>query len=114
MDQDRQIRFLIPPFFLFASLLWGAHLGHLDISRVLKFENAKEILGVLAATAVAVIPVGFLVSAISVLLLRAFARACGQLTYDLGDRLQVGPTYEPILASHLPGFTQERACSSGS
>ncbi len=27
MDKDRQIRMLVPPFFMLASVLWGAYLG---------------------------------------------------------------------------------------
>ena len=49
MDLDRQIRFVIPPFFLFASLLWGAHLAGCDLSPFFK----KDALGLLAASAAA-------------------------------------------------------------
>ena len=82
MDQDRQIRFAIPPFFLFASLLWGAYLAHRDLSPIFKPETAKEVLGVLAATAVAIIPVGLLLSTLSVLLLRLLAMIARTPTYE--------------------------------
>jgi hypothetical protein len=82
MDQDRQIRFAIPPFFLFASLLWGAYLAHRDLSPIFKPEAAKEVLGVLAAAAVAIIPVGFLISTLSVMLLRLLALVARTPTYE--------------------------------
>jgi hypothetical protein len=82
MDQDRQIRLAIPPFFLLASLLWGAHLGGLDLSPVLKPDTAKEVLGFLAAAAVAILPVGFLISTISVTLLGVVAAICRKPTYE--------------------------------
>src|SRR5713226_7517068 len=82
MDQDRQIRFAIPPFFLFASLLWGAYLAHRDLSPIFKPETAKEVLGVLAAAAVAIIPVGFLISTLSVMLLRLLALIARTPTYE--------------------------------
>jgi len=82
MDQDRQIRFAIPPFFLLASLLWGAYLGGVNVSPVLKPDTAKEILGLLAAAAVAVVPLGFLISSASILLLRLLACLLGKPTYE--------------------------------
>ncbi len=82
MDQDRQIRFAIPPFFLFASLLWGAHLGHRDLSPIFKPETARELLGVLAAASVAIIPMGFLISTLSVMLLRLLALIARIPTYE--------------------------------
>src|SRR6266446_7888373 len=82
MDQDRQIRLAIPPFFLFASLLWGAYLSHRDLSPILKPETAKEVLGLLAATAVAIVPVGYLISTISVNVLRLLAVIARKPTYE--------------------------------
>ncbi|MHB0972115.1 MAG: hypothetical protein ACYC7A_17385 [Thermoanaerobaculia bacterium] len=82
MDQDRQIRLAIPPFFLLASLLWGAYLGGLDLSPILKPDTAKEVLGLLAAAAVAILPVGFLISTISVTLLGVLAACFGKSTYE--------------------------------
>jgi hypothetical protein len=81
MDQDRQIRLAIPPFFLLASLLWGAYLGGLDLL-FLKPEAAKEVLGLLAATAVVILPIGFLISAISVTILGGLAAIFRKPTYE--------------------------------
>lgn len=82
MDQEREIRFVIPPFFLFASLLWGRYLAHGDLPPIFRPETAKEVLGLLAATAVIVIPVGYLISTISVNLLRGIALIARTPTYE--------------------------------
>ncbi len=82
MDQDRQVRFAIPPFFLLASLLWGAYLGGVDLSPLLKPDTAKEILGLLAAAAVAVVPLGFLISSASILIMRGLAALLRTPTYE--------------------------------
>src|SRR5256885_16514228 len=88
MDQDRQMRFAIPPFFLFASLLWGAHLSGCDLNAIFKPETAKEVLGLLAAAAVAILPVGFVISTFSIFFLRLLALITGTPTYEavLKDR----------------------------
>jgi hypothetical protein len=93
LGQDRAIRFAIPPFFLFASLLWGAYLGHRDLSFFLRPEIAKELLGLLAAAAVVVVPLGFLISVISVTALRLLALIFGIQTYEA--KLD-GPTLDRI------------------
>lgn len=82
MDQDRQIRFAIPPFLLFASLLLGAHLGGRDLSPLLKPDTVKDLFGVLAAAAVSIVPVGFLIGAISVIVLRGVALIVRTPTYE--------------------------------
>jgi hypothetical protein len=89
MDQDRQIRFVIPPFFLLASLLWGAHLGGCDLLSKFKPDNAKDqlgvlaaTLGVLAATAVLIVPAGYLISIISETALRILAKIRRWPTYE--------------------------------
>jgi hypothetical protein len=82
MDQDRQIRFAIPPFFLLASLLWGAYLGGVDLSPLLKPDTAKGVLGLLAAAAVAVVPLGFLISSASIFIMRCLAGILRKPTYE--------------------------------
>ena len=81
MDHDRQIRMVIPPFFFLGSLLWGALLANPDLA-ILNPEDVKELFGVLAATAVAILPIGFLISSISVILLYGIARIGKEETYE--------------------------------
>ena len=70
MDQERQIRFLIPPFVFILSLLWGAHLAGIDLRPLFGVDAIKSILGILAVGAVTAIAVGFIISTISVNILR--------------------------------------------
>ncbi len=74
--------FACPRYFIIASLLWGAHLGSRDLSQIFKPETAKEMLGLLAATAVVIVPVGFLISTLSVMLLRALALIARTQSYE--------------------------------
>lgn len=75
MDDVRRLRFLIPPFFLIASLLWGLYL---DPTRSLcdflpngcSVTDAGTIIGVLAGGGIVVISLGFLIGAVSIVLLR--------------------------------------------
>jgi hypothetical protein len=87
MDQDRQVRFVIPPFFLLGSLLWGAYLADKDLSPLFKPETLKEVLGIVAAAAVALLPIGFAISSLSIFLLRCVAGLTGYDTYEaiVGD-----------------------------
>lgn len=73
---------VIPPFFFLGSLLWGAHLGGINLAVILKPDNTKELFGVLAATAVIILPIGFLISSISVLFLNFVAWISKEETYE--------------------------------
>jgi len=66
--------------------LWGAYLGHRDLSPIFKPETAKEVFGLLAATAVVMVPIGFLISTLSVALLKGLAM------------IATSPTYEAVLS----------------
>jgi hypothetical protein len=83
MDQDRQIRFAIPPFFLFGSLLWGAYLGGINLEHLLNLETTKGVLGVLAAAAIALVPIGFVISSLSIFLMRLAFRCFHTPTYEV-------------------------------
>jgi len=104
MDQDRQIRFAIPPFFFLASLLLGAYFSPRppDLSFLLKPETTKELFGLFAATAVLILPVGFFISASSILILRLLALALNFLTK--GE----WPTYEAHLSEGTLGRIWDR------
>ncbi len=70
MDQDRQIRFAIPPFFLFSSLLLGILLSDNSIREWLTRADGPRLLAIGTAIAASTLPVGFAISAITFLLLR--------------------------------------------
>jgi len=76
MDKNRQIRFLIPPFFLLAALLWGAYLSGQLYPFIHALDQGNEgtalklglsILGVVGLTT---IPVGYAIGVITIMALR--------------------------------------------
>lgn len=77
MDQNRQIRFLIPPFFLFSSLLWGIYWSdsvHLRWHDMMQ-DGLLTYIGIAVAST---LPLGFLIGTITVLLLKIFSLILGQ------------------------------------
>ena len=71
MDQTRQIRFLIPPFILYGSLLWGLYWSDPCHNRWRSLiENSDVILPYLSIAVASVLPLGFLIGTISVLTLK--------------------------------------------
>ena len=82
MDQIRQIRFLIPPFFFFASLTWGAYLDDpCRVEELFRDEVFKSI-GALLLAGASVISLGFLIGSVSIVALA------------LGSWLLTGQHYE--------------------
>jgi hypothetical protein len=76
MDKDRQIRFLIPPFFLLAALLWGAYLSGQLYPFIHALDQGSEgtalklglsMLGIVGLTT---LPVGYAIGVITILTLR--------------------------------------------
>jgi len=65
MDQIRQIRYLVAPFFFFASLLWGYHLS--PGNPKFDLDKLKDLAPLIAAS---FFPIGFLIGAISHFLVR--------------------------------------------
>lgn len=75
MDQERRIRFLIPPLFFIASLVWGlARDGDTGLQNVIGLEfqtmTTQQVLGLVAGGGVAVVALGFFFGTITVFLLR--------------------------------------------
>jgi hypothetical protein len=70
MDPDRQIRFAIPPFFLFFSILVGVFLSNNPLRDWLTSVEGPRLLAVGTAIAASTLPVGFVISSITFLLLR--------------------------------------------
>ncbi len=76
MDKDRQIRMLIPPFFLFASVLWESYLSG-DLWQYLHGStnstgagSIKSILSLLAVLGVATLPIGYAIGVLTLSALR--------------------------------------------
>jgi hypothetical protein len=83
MDQDRQIRFLIPPLIFILSLLWGCHQAGYNLTNILGTDSLKSILGLLAAGAVTAIALGFIIGAVSIIILRYSFKIFKKPTYEI-------------------------------
>ncbi|MGA7339282.1 MAG: hypothetical protein WBE72_06115 [Terracidiphilus sp.] len=76
MDKDRQIRFLIPPFFLLAALLWGAYLsGQLYpyLQPTAQGNDAATVrldVSILSILGIATLPVGYFIGVVTIMALR--------------------------------------------
>jgi hypothetical protein len=57
MDEVRKVRYLVAPFFFFASLLWGNYLAGRGLP-----ESSKEVITLAVAS---IFPIGFLIGAAS-------------------------------------------------
>lgn len=82
MEHDRQIRFLIPPFVLIFSILIGAYFGGYDLLNV--FEKGYDVNALLIffAGSASVIAMGFIISSISIIILRLISFLFGRYTYE--------------------------------
>jgi hypothetical protein len=69
METNRELRMLVPPFVLLVSLCWGAFL---DPAKPLTAvpDSTSKLLGLLAGGSILVVALGFLISSISIVLLR--------------------------------------------
>ena len=72
MDQNRQIRFLIPPFFLIASLFWADFLSCSNIFNSIAALPGNKILAIIAAFGASTIPLGFLIGVITIAFLNLY------------------------------------------
>jgi hypothetical protein len=76
MEHDRQLRFLIPPLVFLASLLWGSildpqsHLLQVLASATAGQREWSQVISLIFAGGVAVVAIGFLISAIAIAMLR--------------------------------------------
>jgi len=89
LDQERQILFLYPPFFLLASLLLGLYFDpHHSITQTLPAAGLASgisgLLGLIAGGSVVVLASGFLIGAVSVLFLRVTFLLLGKRHYEAG------------------------------
>lgn len=76
MDEVRQIRFLYPPLVMLASLLWGIHLDPntslacLLQNRIPSISEWSGVIGIILGSGAVVIAFGFVISTISISVLR--------------------------------------------
>ncbi len=71
MDEARQVRFLVAPFYFLASLLAGAVLAGRICPASLTDVQLNSVLAIGAAVLASTLPLGFLLGSVSILALRA-------------------------------------------
>ena len=82
MDQARITRFITPSAFFLTSLFFGAWLGDPSWSEVFKDYSSETVAMVAAATATALFPLGFVLTAVCTIVLRIASRLIGK-TYQI-------------------------------
>jgi len=82
MYEPRNIRFLIPPFFFFLSSMTAGYFSGVDFAAQLQPLKAGQILAIAAAIGAATLPVGYLLTSISIPFLHVLARLCKARTYE--------------------------------
>jgi len=68
MDQSRQIRFLIPPFFLYASLFWGDYVSCGNLFEQITSQPSLKVFFSIVGLGASTIPLGFLIGSIPIAL----------------------------------------------
>jgi len=112
MDQNRQIRFLIPPFFLFASLFWADFLSCSNIIARIAAQPNINILAIVAALGASTIPIGFLLGAIPIGVFNAVGCVCKNWNYESSISLRAFKQIWPQLETKLKFDLQKRFYAS--
>jgi hypothetical protein len=82
MDEGRRFRFLVPPFFFAGSLAVSLHFAGHDLWAFLTSHSSEQLLALGAVIGASVLPLGFLLTSISILVLHSAFRALGYHTYE--------------------------------
>lgn len=91
MDQNRQIRFLIPPFLLLASLFLGDFVSCSNIINKIAEQPDKNILAIVAALGGSTIPIGFLIASIPIAVLNFIGFVCCRKKSKWNYELSISP-----------------------
>jgi MFS family permease len=97
MDEARQVRFLVAPFYFLASLVAGAMLAGKVTPDNLSDAQLKSVLAAAAAIIAATVPLGFLIGSLSIMALRAIFRLGSALRWAHNS------TYEASLSPETWG-----------
>src|SRR5436190_21115009 len=90
MDKERQIRMLIPPFFLAASVLWLAYLTgglgpYLEPKATGAIESLKSIVSILGLVGVATLPAGYAIGILTISILRLWCLVSPRWPFPHGN-----------------------------
>lgn len=82
MDEARRFRFLIPPFFLALSVAAGLYFSGFDFECKLKSYSNEQLVLFGALAGASILPIGFVLTTASILVIHAFARLRGFRTHE--------------------------------
>ena len=82
MNEPRNIRFLIPPFFFYFTAVLAGYFAGVDYKEQLESLGAEQMLAIAAAVGAASLPIGYLLTSISILFLNTGAQMFGAHTYE--------------------------------
>jgi hypothetical protein len=83
MDKERQIRFLIPPFFMAASMLWGYYLCNGTLPAIpSKYQSTAGVISGIALSVAIIIPIGYLIGTLTITVLRISFWLCRGRSFE--------------------------------
>lgn len=102
MDEARRFRFLIPPFFLAVSLTAGLYFSEFKFEEFLKSYSREQLLAFGAVIGASILPVGFLLTSVSILSLHICALVSRSRTYEAVLPNESWKAMWPLLNTNLP------------
>jgi len=99
MDEGRRFRFLVPPFFFALSIGVGMYFSGVNFS-VIRSYKPEVIIAVAALLGAAALPIGFLLTSLSILILRLISWRWG--TYEVILSEAAWSNIWPKLRTELP------------
>ncbi len=106
MDEARRFRFLIPPFFLAVSFGAGLYFSEFCFEQVLKSYSTEQLLAFGAVIGAFILPVGFLLTSLSILGLHICALVSGCGTYEAVLPNESWRRIWPLLSTGIPVGTR--------
>lgn len=101
MDTNRQIRFIVAPFFFFSSIMWGAYLAGIDLGCALGIKDWENLVAIIALVSIIVFPIGFMINAITALAVRYIYWLAKKRSYDANISDDAIKRIWPLLDTNL-------------
>jgi hypothetical protein len=79
MDKTREIRFLMPPFIMAASMFWGKYIYNWSLPSIPPQYNSAAGIAIFVA---AIIPIGYMIGTLSITILRLAFWLCGGRCFE--------------------------------
>ncbi len=101
MDEARRIRFLVPPFFFMLSVTAGLYFSEFALSDLSERYSTEELVAFGAVIGASILPIGFLLTSLSILVLRAIFGVFGRRTYEAALPTETWELMWPLLRTNL-------------